>query len=658
MAYGEEGREDAQGELLSIEDALAMYETYKMFWEDNYREANIDLKMAAGDAATHWGKAYQGRVNNKKSVMVINELPQFIHQVNNDIRQNTPSIETLPSSDGDIETADAISDLVRGIEYQSSADEAYDTAGEYAVKCAIGFISVDHDYISDDSDDQELKICKEADPLTILIDPGSVECDGRDMMGAIKLEPINKKEFQRLYKGKKFCSFIDPKNEHLKDSIVLANIYIKEISGKHGKTITIRRYKFSGEERLDQTTFPGEYVPIVPVIGEDVWIDGKRILSSLIRQARDPQLRLNHWACKEQEILNKAPIAPVMAVQGTLVNERRQWQNPDSEMVLEYKQKDLDGNPAPAPDRLQPATIPTGIINAMEGAKQNIKESLGMYNASIGERSNETSGVAIQRRQHEGDVATFHFPDNVRRSITQVGRILVSAASTVYDTPRVVQTMNKEMKPKMLGINGAPLQEGQKRPYDLTKGKYHVRVTTGASYTTKRQEASAVLSDIFKQDPELMKIGGDLLFDNMDLPGMKALADRVRKTIPPELRDDQDQAPPDPEKIKMAQALKEMQAKIAQLGAALEEKNTQNNFKRAELFLQDKKLDIQAREVDLKYPPQNDTLENILEHHLDEQSADNELRRDLISQVAGAALQQPQQPPVQPQQAPQGSLMN
>lgn len=601
----EDDQEEKGNPSLTVDDAQKMYERYKSFWSDNYNEANIDLKMAAGDPATHWGPAYGERTKNKQLVMVINELPQFIHQVTNDIRQNTPSVDTIPDADGDIETAAVYSDLIRDIEYKSAADEAYDTGAEYAVKCSIGFIRVDHDYCSDDTDEQELQVKKVHDPLSVWIDPASVECDGRDANGAICLEPINEKEFKKLYPGKKFSNFVDPKNTEPTDSIIIAEIFIREFTGKRGKTPLIRRYKFSGEDLLAETTFPGDYVPIVPVIGEDVWIEGKRIIAGLIRQARDPQLRLNHWACKEQQILNMAPIAPVMAVEGTLVNDRNQWQSPGTETVLEYRLKDLDDNQAPAPTRLQPPPVPTGIINAMEGAKQNIKESLGMYNASIGEKSNEVSGIAIQRRQHEGDVATFHFPDNVRRSITQVGRILASAIPIIYDTSRIVQTMSNENEPRMVGINGAAMQEGQKQRHDLTRGKYRVRVTTGSSYTTKRQEAAELFGDVIKQNPEMLNVIGDLWAKNLDVAGAQAMAERFRKMIPPQLLDDSDQQQIPPQLLQkmqqMEQIIQQGAQEIQNLQQQLDSKQADTAIKMKETEIKEQEVEIKKGELNLKY---------------------------------------------------------
>lgn len=622
---------------MDVQDALDMYEDYKSYWSEIYEEARTDLRMAAGDPATHWGDVYLQRVNAKKITTIINELPQFIHQVTNDIRQNVPSIKAIPDADGNIETAEIIAGLFRAIEYRSHSDEVVDTASEYAVKCSIGFMGVDHDYCDDESDEQEIIFKTVPDPLACLLDPASVEYDGRDADGFILLEPITKKQFEKQFKGKKWSSFTDPKATGKLDSGVLAQIFIREWefddNGRR-RNPTIKRFKFSGADKLAETTFPGKYIPYVPIYGEVTWLDGKRRIASLIRQARGPQLRLNHWAAKEQEILNMAPIAPVMAARGTLVNDRSQWQSPGTEMVLEYEPEDLNGNPTNPPTRLNPPPIPTGIINAMEGAKQNIKESLGMYNASIGERSNETSGIAIQRRQHEGDVATFHFPDNVRRSYGHLGEIVLEMIPVIYDTPRLIQIVNEETDSQMVGINGAPRQEGQDAAYDLTKGKYHVRITTGASYTTKRQEEAAFLSQIAQTDPNFMKIGGDILFKSMDAPGAQALSARYKKTIPPQLLEDKDQPQIPPQ---VQQEMEQMQQVIQVGGQKLQELTQENEQLKQKAESADTQAvsqkaqdDVQAKIDELK------AAEKIASLELENQRKDMEIQRmNAVKEIEG-----------------------
>lgn len=567
----EEDKEKA-GPSLTVDDALKMYEEYESHWHDNYREAAIDLKMYMGDPATHYGNGWDSKYTAPTGAMVVdNELPQYVHQVTNDIRQNVPSIKVLPVSDGDIETGEIYRGLFRAIEDHSHADEVCDTAAESAVICSIGFMGVDHDYCNEQSDEQEIVFKTIPDALSEFLDPASVEYDGRDSNGHVSLVPISKIEFERQHKGKKFSSFTAPKGDASgKDGIVLGQIFIREFGGERSKTITVRRYLFSGEELLVESTFPGKYIPRVPIYGEMRWIDGKRVLSSLIRQARSPQRRLNHMLSKESQVLAQAPVAPILAVEGTVVNERKQWQIPGLENVLEYRQKDLDGNDAPTPIRLQPPGASSGFLEAIASAKEAIKASMGIYNAGLGKREGDASGIALERLDRSGDVATFHYPDNVRRSYGHMGEIVVDMVPVIYDTKRVIQTLNDENDVVMVGVNGAPMQKDQKKAYDLTKGKFRIRISTGASYTTRRQEEAEFLSQIAQKDPNFMQIGGDILFKSMDSPGAQALSARYKKLINPALLEEGEQAPPDPRVPQMEQALQQQQMQLQQLGGELQ----------------------------------------------------------------------------------------
>lgn len=604
----------ASGEGFSVSDALAMFEAYKSEWSENYRQSKIDLMMYVGDQEAHYGDGWDSSFTGLpkgKPCIVINELPQFVHQVCNDIRQNTPSIKVFPDSDGDQETAEVISELVRAIEYKSKADAIYDTAAEYASSCAIGFIRLDHQYVDDQGDEQEIILKRVCNPLATWIDPSSVECDGSDAMGGITLDTLSEKEFKRTYPKAECISFDNPTAGIVKDTVTIAEIYVKTWDDDRQKTATVRRYKFSGKDLLEETVFPSKYIPLVPVYGKETWVDGKRVLQSLIRQARQPQRRLNYLASKEAEILALAPIAPILAVEGTLVNERNQYQNAGSEAYLEYRTTDLDGNPAPAPTRLAPPPASTGVMQAIQQAKESIKEVMGLYNASIGQRSNETSGVAINARKVEGDIATLHFADNLKRSITQVGVVMLDMMPKVYDTARVLQVVSAEEEPRSIGLNGGEMQEGQEKPFDIRQGTYNVRVATGASYTTKRQEAAQFLADMFRQSPELMAIGGDLLFKNLDLPGAEALAERFKKTIDPKLLEDNGQ---DPRIQQMQMAMQQMQGQLQQAMQALQSKQGEEAIKAAELQvkqgeLQLKEAELKVKIMELQKPPEGKGLE-------------------------------------------------
>src|SRR5690606_37358039 len=150
-------------------------------------------------------------------------------QVANDIRMNTPTINVIPAHDGDIETAEVFKGIIKDIEYRSNADDVYDTASLNAIKCSIGFIRVDHDYVDDVSFDQELKICRVVNPLNCFIDANSVECDGRDAMHGIVLEKITVEEFKRKWPNKTVSCFEKGSKEFAnakdEDTLTIAEFY-------------------------------------------------------------------------------------------------------------------------------------------------------------------------------------------------------------------------------------------------------------------------------------------------------------------------------------------------------------------------------------------------------------------------------------------------
>ncbi len=618
-------------EILKI--ALEQYNNAKDVWSEIYEKAKDDLHFMSDEPYAQWNEdEANDRTKIGRPALQIDQLGQFIHQVENDIRMNTPTINVIPNMGGaDQETADIFKGLIKNIEYKSKADAAYDTAASNAIRCSIGFIRVDTCYCDDKSFEQELIIQRVVNPLSIYIDPTSTEPDGSDAMYAFAMEEISRKDFERLYPDASPVSFGDEKPaldikdndkitiaEYFKiedDTLEMglndagdAEIYDESKTYKSKRKVKKRRvlrYKLANQDVLEKTTFPGKYIPIVPVYGEEVWIEGKRNLYSLIRKSKSSQRMYNLWASLETELLTKQQQAPVMAAVGQMEGFEDDWKKPEKAMVLYYKQTDVNGDPAPQPQRIQPPQIPTGIVNARRETVDDIKATLGMYNASIGQRSNETSGVAIDARKKEGDVATFHFADNTVRGVTQVGKVIVCAAPEVYDTARLINITTEEDQNQTIGINGTMAQD-QERAYDLTKGSYDVRVVTGPSFTTQRQEAAQFYSQLIQAMPDLMPVIGDLVFKYQDTPGSQAISNRLRKLVDPKLLtpEEQQENQGDPQVMQLQQQLQQVtqqaQAQIAELQSQLKNKDADTMVKMADVKVKEQEVAVKGEEVKVK----------------------------------------------------------
>lgn len=616
-----------------LDKAKDHYKVAKDAWQEIYQKARNDLHFLSDEPYAQWdAQEANNRATVGRPVLEVDQLSQFIHQVINDIRMNTPSIKVIPDGEGsDTETADIISGRIKAIEYKSNADSAYDMAAEFAVKSSIGFIRVDHDYVDSKGFNQELKIKRVINPAAVLIDPDSIEPDGSDAKYGFVLEEITKKEFERLYPEATPMSFGEDKpNKDLKDSdkITIAEYFVINesnenmglldngsaepvVKGKKYKSTriipkaTVLRYKLSGEDELESTSFPGKYIPLIPVYGEEAWVEGKRGLKSLIRNSKSSQMAYNMLKSSETEILLKQQQAPVQAAVGQMRGFEKDWKEPEKAMVLYYHTTDVNGKDVPPPQRLQPPVVSSGFANASLDAENNIRKTLGMYNAQVGKREGNASGVALKQLDLSGDVASFHFGDNLVRSITHVGKVIVCALPEIEDTPRIVNTIGKEDEHKLVGINGS-VTEDQERTYDFTTGSWDVRVTTGPSFTTQRQEAASYYAEVIKSAPDLMPVIGDLVFKYQDAPGSQAISARLKKIVDPKLLDeaDREENAPDPViqqlTMQLQQVTQEAQQQIQALQTELQSKHGDLQIKAGELQIKSQEMEIKKGELQIK----------------------------------------------------------
>ena len=199
------------------------------------------------------------------------------------------------------------------------------------------------------------------------------------------------------------------------------------------------------------------------------------------------------------------------------------------------------------------------------------------------------------------------------KSITHVGKIIVFALPEIEDTSRTVSIVDKEENTKMIGINGHMVPEQEDR-IDWAKGKYDVRVTVGASYTTQRQQAAEILQNTLKILPPEAAINIlDLVFKYQDGPGAQALESRMKKMVDPRFLDpkDREEGEVDPQIQALTQQMQQLQAEaqqaIAQLQQQLQDKSqdTQiadqaNQLKAAEI--QVKQMEAQAKMVEAQKP--------------------------------------------------------
>lgn len=585
---------------------------------DNRKSAVEDLKFKKGD---QWPADIQAQRNfDKRPCLTINKIPTFVHQVTNDLRQNRPSINVSPVGDkGDLEGAKMYRGLIRSIERASAADIAYDTAVTGACDCGFGYFRILTEYEDDDGFDQVLVISRVRNQFTVYLDCDRQQPDGSDSKWGFVTEMLPRDEFKEEYPWADEMPFTQggvgdgTKPWIDKDTIRVAEYYEIKIERKplvklsngwtgwkdqisddvqalideeHVEIIAERMshspvvwwYKVTAMDVLEYGPTVFRWIPIVPVIGDEIDIEGKVTYSGIIRNAKDPQRMYNYWKTSETELVALAPKAPFVMEEGQVEGHEPQWKkaNTTSYPYLLYKGTNLNGTPAPAPQRQPLVGSPAGIVGAAAGAAQDMMATTGVRfdGTPSNERATDESGRVMQEIRRNSDLGSFHYADNLARSLRHAGRILVDAIPKVYDQRRTLTILREDDKDEMIMLDpGAPKGVGEgKQPngkaikiFNPNVGKFGVTVTVGPSYATKRIEASESMLAFTRALPNTAVVIADLIAKNQDWPGAEEMATRLAKVIaqqhPGIMTPDMKDVPP-----QMQALLTSMDAQIKQLG--------------------------------------------------------------------------------------------
>jgi hypothetical protein len=350
------------------------------------------------------------------------------------------------------------------------------------------------------------------------------------------------------------------------------------------ETHEIKQYLISGADVLEGPfDWPGKYLPQVPFIGSEVPVESGTYRYSLIRFARDPQALYNYARTAAGESIALAPKAPYMVTARQIGKFQDQWSTVNTKNRPYVMYEPDERAPGP-PKREHPPEPPVALMNEALTAAEDMKGTTGIYDASLGGKSNETSGIAINQRQVQGDTANYHYQDNAQRSLEHLGRILIDVIPSIYDTERIIRILGEDDAEEFIEINKTvgmdPMTQRPIMLHDLSASRFDVRVRIGRSADSKRLETASAMLDFLKAFPEAAPFVGDLVAKNLDFPGADQIAKRLRNMVPPQALVDPDNPeapqPPDPMADPAMQAqMAELQAKVEKLIADARKSNAE-----------------------------------------------------------------------------------
>lgn len=544
------------------------------------------------------------RSDEGRPCLEINRIPQFLRQVSNQARANRSQIQYAPKAGGaTVELAAALQGLARGIEVESDADIAYDTAVDHQTRIGLGFVRLRSKWAGDTSFESVCAVDRIRNPLSVYWDPSTQDANFSDARWMHVIGVIGKDEYTaRWGKASSYASLVEfvATNSSANDwmpegKVVLAEYFYVtaedkplvqlsdgsvlwqsamenyfqalQIAGMQPPQVIRQRMVSTrvvrwclhnavevlegNEDKTAGRELPGTRIPIFPVIGDEIDLDGNIDYRGMVRDSIDPQRMYNFWASSIAETVGLAPKSPWLAEAGQVAQYFDDWKeaNRKTQSVLLYDAKTVDGNLVPAPQRNIAEPPIQGMVMGLKEADQDLKAVMGLFEASLGERGPQQSGKAISAVQQQGLVANSNFLDNLQRTKRAIGKSLLEWIPAVYDTARLVHLIDPSGKKKQAIVHAGP--ENKPGPdfakppnvsdiYDLSLGEYDVTISTGPSFATERAESEARLLELFKVLPGLAAIGADIVLENSDNPASQALAKRAKAMLPPQVQDQDD----------------------------------------------------------------------------------------------------------------------
>lgn len=494
-------------------------------------------------------------------------------QVVNDQKKARPAIKVRGLRDATAEGAELRQGLIRNIESTCNAAIAYDEAFELLVAAGMMAWRVRTKYSEDDGWEQDFVIEGIKDALN------SVWMTEDGKAGFIE-ESISRDEFKSRWPKAEAVDFDSNASALYGDWFGQDDIRIAEWWRKEPVTTTIcllsdgrsvdaeelesivdeleqqgitcvkqrsvKSHKVvssivSGKEELEgpfESVFHD--IPIILKYANRHYIDGRWHWMGMVRPSRDPQKLVNYNFTAGQEALAKqhksTPIVTPKMLEGAGV--KAMWDNSNA-ADTPYLPITPDAQMPGGPQYLSAPPIHNGFVQMGQMSVDMLKASDGIYDASVGARSNETSGRAINARREEGDTATFDYQDKLAEGIQQTGELIGRALPEVYDTPRAVRILGKDGGEdwKQLYQEVVDQQTGQTKVInDLSAGKYDYTVTTGPSYDTQRMEFVDMLVQLSQGNPLIQQGCPDLIVGSMDFPKAEEAAERLKLLLPPPIQ--------------------------------------------------------------------------------------------------------------------------
>lgn len=550
------------------------------------------------------GAQYEGPLEEQfaaKPKMEVNKIQRAITRVINEMRQNEfTSSFIMRDGEDDPELSDLCCELKRADEHDSNAQESIDVAFDEALTGGFGAYRLCTEYVDEnDPDDERQRVrwepINDADSC-VFFDVDSKKQDKSDARHVFVLTPYTLErfvdewgddpaswpkavtqsefdwstgtivwvaEFYEVEEKRVTTStfmHVDGKEEKRTDEelaevvqesddgegmtleAVLESQGARKVREKKTKVRKVHKWIMSGGGILKDCGYiAGTELPIIPVFGIRVVVDGVERPIGLVRYAKDIQRLKNMAMSKLAEVASLGSVEKPIFIAGQVAGHENIWRDDNLQNYPYLTINPIVGEegveqPMGPVGYTKSPNVPPAVAGLLQTTDADMAEVLGNQGGADQMQAN-TSAKLFENVSERLDAQSYIFMDNLAKARRREAQVWLSMARDIYrEKGRKMKAIGADDEPRQVEIKRPVMnEETGEREYenDLDDADFDVFITVGPTSASKRRSVvtQAVSLMQVSQDPQTQNILAMYAMMNLDGEGMSDLAAYARKQL-------------------------------------------------------------------------------------------------------------------------------
>lgn len=596
-----------------------MVEHYSSYYEDIKNDLLYESGQQMSDDNTE--------ESNNANVSGLMYLRKNVNRIVNAVKQSSYAVNITAKKDQDDYIVGQLNESLDEIIDSDISKDAFEAGYRTCVSSGLGYVTLINDYTSDTSLSQSVVVNKIMNPCTIMLDKLALREDGSDADYGCIINWIDENKAKALYgkevaigewKKSMYAALVKPITNtipellyYYKDSRKVTRLFLEdgsafidlEESEYDEETLKLNGFtksrdiiktivkcvKYVGSQKIDETEYDMKNIPIIRIPGDTTYTDEdmNNFPRGIIYLGKPSNDTANWYYKRELEAAKTAPLPPYIVDWGSIPDGpmKKMWDTFDRKAwtFLPYMSSNIEGSKQFNPP-VRNDTTPKfeSYITARTKCQEDIKQVIGLPDVNTGDDPANRSGISVFLNQRQGELATIHYQRNLEYAIKQATRVAIDMLGLIDEEVRnfeiedeAGQTITIQKSYKDLGI---------------TSDMFEISLSQGPMHESKKQEGLAMLYEA-ANNPNLLPVL-DLLVEESGVPNGSKIAERFKKMVPVELRDDQDAEIP-----AQAKAIMDEQAQqIQQLQMTHDQ--TVEIYNQARSYIQQLQMALQSKELD------------------------------------------------------------